>query len=294
MNQNKNRNAALFRFSHPAMGTLFEIFLTDIPKKYAHQASQAVFGEIDRLEKHLSRFDPGSDIGQINLLKPGQSCFIGIDVMECLEKAFHIQNQTKGSFAVHYSSLSQTKQSKNLLEAPLTLSRSSGRYQATLNENWTQGLQLDLGGMGKGFALDKAADILTDWDIPQALLHGGTSTALALHSPSNKKGWPVGAASGWDCPCVPKEIMLANRAVSGSGKQVKGDHIIDPRNGLHASGHQAAWVSHPSAAVADALSTAFMVMSASEVKEFCFRNQQVWATVVMKKGVCETFNQNVI
>jgi thiamine biosynthesis lipoprotein len=294
MNKDRSGHDPILRFSHQAMGTLFEIGFPDIGKKYARQISQAVFKEIDRLENLLSRFNPGSDIGQLNSLKPGQSCLIGIETMECLEKAFQIQNQTKGAFAVHYASL-KTNQT---LDYPLILSRSSQRYKAFLKRKWIlpsdQGLQLDLGGMGKGFALDKAVDLLADWDIHHVLIHAGTSTALALGSPLGKKGWTLGVTSGWDCPSVPRKIVVTNRAVSGSGKQVKGEHILDPRTGLPATGHQAAWVSHPSATVADALSTAFVVMTTSEIKEFCSRHLQVWTAVVLSNGVCKTFNKNII
>ncbi|HZX11200.1 MAG TPA: FAD:protein FMN transferase [Acidobacteriota bacterium] len=296
MKKHKNEKEAVLRFSHQAMGTLFEIFLTDIDEKYGQQASQAVFEEIDRLENLLTRFNPCSDIGQINNLKPGQSCAVGVETFECLEKAFQIQKKTKGAFAVNYACLEPQGREERLMVFPLVLSRSSGRFMVTLKKERyeSNGVTVDLGGIGKGLALDKAKIILNDWGIPDALIHGGTSTALALGNPSDKKGWAVGVSGDFKMPLASKKIVLRDRAVSGSGKQVKGEHIVDPRTGRPASGHKAAWVSHPCAATADALSTAFMVMSTLEAEDFCQKDDLVWALVILNNGNCKTFNQNII
>jgi len=74
--------------------------------------------------------------------------------------------------------------------------------------------------------------------------------------------------------------LLRDQAVSGSGTEVKGGHVLDPRTGKPARGHPAAWVIAPSAAVADALSTAFMVMSTGEVEDFCARHPEISALLV--------------
>ncbi|MGZ5455018.1 MAG: FAD:protein FMN transferase, partial [Candidatus Aminicenantales bacterium] len=94
--------------------------------------------------------------------------------------------------------------------------------------------------------------------------------------------------------CGPGHVILRNRALSGSGTEVKGAHIIDPRTGRPAAGHAAAWASHPSAAASDALSTAFMVMSTAEVAAFCGRHPVVWALVKLGPKTCRIFNAAVI
>jgi thiamine biosynthesis lipoprotein len=295
MKKHKNEKDAVLRFSHQAMGTPFEIFFAGVGKRYSRHASQAVFEEIDRLENLFTRFNPCSDIGQINNLKPGQSCAVGVETFECLKKAFFIQKQTKGAFAVHYASLVAQGGEKKSLDIPLKLHRSKGRFQVTLKKqglvSGDQGISLDLGGIGKGFALDRVKNILNDWGIPDALVHGGTSTALALGNPSDKKGWAVGVGGDLKDPSIPQKITIKNRSVSGSGKQIKGEHIRDPRTGRPASGHKSAWVSHPCAATADALSTAFVVMNTLEVEDFCQKEERVWALVVRNDGSCKTFNQ---
>ncbi len=157
-------------------------------------------------------------------------------------------------------------------------------------------LDLDLGAIGKGYALDRVREVLSDWSVGNALVHSGTSTALGVgpgHR-SGQRGWLVGTASAWECPGRPEEVRLADRALSGSGTEVKGAHIIDPRTARAARGHLAAWASHPSAAVSDALSTAFLVMKTGEVGRYCRTHPEVWALVILRGKKCKIFNANAI
>lgn len=284
----------VYRFAHFSMGTTFEILLAGKDENYSRQVSQAVFAEVDRIEKLFNRFDPCSEIGQINSLRPGQSLRIGIETYECLRTAIWVHAQTHGAFDINIGSR------LNLMDR-LELSRISQGFMVRIRpfeeETETYPLSLDLGGIGKGYALDRIPDILFEWDIHRALVHGGTSTALAVSAPpvngDEKKGWPVGIGGDWACPQIPREFLLRDKALSGSGTEVKGKHILDPRSGKPAEGHLAAWVSHPSAAVADALSTAFMVMSTEEVRDFCGRHPDVWALVVIDSRTCEVFNPDI-
>ena len=304
-----SRGESVFRFAHHAMGTNFELLVAGKDKTYGSQLSQAVFSEIDRIENLFSRFNPGSDIGQINNLRPGQSLLIGVETYECLQAASLIRSQTRGAFDVNIGSLVKYKEcnaskyrklGKSRMEH-LDLSRTPRGYQVKIRPGEDKAsagkVHLDLGGIGKGYSLDKTLEILSDWDIDNALVHGGTSSARAVGNPpdsaSEMKGWRVGVGGTWECAQSPKEFFLKDRALSGSGTEVKGKHIVDPRTGKPAKGHLAAWVSHPSAAVSDALSTAFMVMSTNEVKAFCSSHPEVWALVIIDSQNCMIFNKDL-
>jgi thiamine biosynthesis lipoprotein len=300
------KGKGICRFAHQAMGTIFELLVSGCDKSYARQASQAVFAEVDRIESLFSRFNPSSEIGQINLLRPGEFLRIGVETFQCLQTALWAQSDTNRAFDINVGSLLKYKEKESSWRDPspmdimeqMELSRISGGFQVRvrpLKAGVKTGLlDLDLGGIGKGYALDRSQEILSDWEIDRVLIHGGTSTALAIGSPPEtdpeKQGWAVGIGGDWTCPQAPREFYLKDRALSGSGTEVKGEHVFDPRTGRPAQGHQAAWVSHPSAAAADALSTAFMVMTTEEVKDFCDRHLEVWALVVIDDETCQVFN----
>ena len=294
----------LHRFSHQAMGTFFEATISGEDAPYAGQAAQAVFKEIDRLERLFSRFDPSSEISRVSRLRPGESLMIGSETFDCLSLAEKVRQETNGAFDVNVRAAVKYGPADSLLPAGisadiphvspnyLSLARTERGYEVRRGEQTEGGwrsLDLDLGAIGKGFALDQALAVLSDWSIQHALIHGGTSTAAAIGNAPGQAGWPVGVGSGWPCPDAPREIFLSGRALSGSGTEVKGQHVIDPKTGRPAQGHVAAWALHPSAAEADALSTAFMVMDTSEVENYCRRHPEVWALVVRDYGNCRVF-----
>jgi len=108
------------------------------------------------------------------------------------------------------------------------------------------------------------AEVLDEWDIRQALIHGGHSSVLALDAPPGLDGWPLTMGE--------RVLAAKRRAFSASGIRTQGDHIVDPRTGMPANRRVAAWVSleldiSPSpSAVAEAYSTAFMILPAAEVE----------------------------
>ncbi len=293
----KSSDQSRLRFSHQAMGTTFELMMAGEKEDYAQQVSRAVFDQIDRLETLFSRFNPCSEIGQINKLFPGESVRVGIEVFECLQLAQYIRAQTKAAFDVNYASGKVSRQTPTAFILEQVREGFLVRIPEGQKAGSLGGIELDLGGIGKGYALDKSIEILVEWEVKRALLHAGTSTAYAMGAPPEAKqvdeGWPVGIGGVWKCAQAPRKYNLRGRALSGSGTEVKGEHVINPRSFLPAKGHRAAWVSHPSAAVADALSTAFMVMKTKEVEEFCSRFSEVWSLVILDEKRCKIFNPNL-
>jgi thiamine biosynthesis lipoprotein len=151
-------------------------------------------------------------------------------------------------------------------------------------------IDLDLGGFGKGYAIDRMAEIFIEWDIDTVLIHGGQSSVLALTGPPGEKGWPVTLSDPLQPGRILKLIHLKHRALSGSGLQ-KGHHIFDPRTGKPVEGRLAAWASAPEGAVSDALSTACMVMTLEEIEAYCTQNPNTQGLVIlMDKKVTTNMN----
>ena len=256
---------ATFSFSHEAMATTFEVIVAGQEREYARQAAAAAFLEIDRIERVLTDYDAGSDIGQINLAKPGESVRVGIETIECLEEAAWAYEVSGGLFdptvGTGYTWLKIDRK--------------------TFAVGWSREGKgrLDLGGIGKGFAIDKAAGVLADWDVAEALINGGTSTALALG-----RDWELGVGGPWGEKAGITKIMLKNRALSGSGTEVKGLHIVNPNTGAPAKRHLAAWAIYPTATRSDALSTAFMMMEPGQIQSLCASCPGTVAYVVEQDG----------
>ncbi len=245
------------RFSHAAMATLFEIHCVHADASYARQAAQAAFDLVDRLEQEQSRFVANSDVSRINRLSAGEGTRVSPSTMECLEIARRMYEVTGGAFDISIGS--------GLLGLELVPDGFVVHARA-------HGVRLDLGGIGKGYAVDRVAELLEEWEIHHALVHGGFSSVLALEAPPERNGWPLTLSSPRrEDQAVLARVSARQKALSASGTQ-KGDHIRDPRTGRAVRG-RAAWVALPragegqedAAAVAEALSTAFMVLSAEEV-----------------------------
>jgi len=246
--------AKLPTLTHEAMATTFQIVVAGEEPRYARQVAAEAFAELDRIEARLSRFAEGSDIFRINRLRPGEATFVHHDTLECLRIAEEVRRDTAGAFDVAYGG--------KRYQEPFFLDEASHTVRVL-----AEGVRLDLGGIGKGFALDRMAALLHEWETPSALLCASTSTLLALDPPPGEEGWAV--QLGVDE--APKRLALANQALSASGTAVKGSHIIDPRTGRPAEDRLRAWAVAPAAAIADALSTAFMVMSSEEIRAYCRR-----------------------
>jgi thiamine biosynthesis lipoprotein len=139
-------------------------------------------------------------------------------------------------------------------------------------------VELDLGAIGKGFALDRMAEVLRDWSCAAFLLVAGGSSVLAGEAPGGSAGWSCGLGDD-DSPC---RYWLKQASLSGSGLAVKGRHILDPRTGQPAPRLYRAWALCDTAAESDALSTACMVLPESEIEEI-LASEKSWLVFLQEK-----------
>jgi len=256
--------------AHRAMATMFEIFIAQADQAAARGAAEAAFVEIDRLERLLSRFMPYSDISRINAAEPGKAVVVEIETAECLQAARRMWERTDGAFDVTAGSPPRGRGEK----AAAGMNRIAIDADAMSVSRLDAGVRIDLGGIGKGYALDRAADLLGEWGVRNALLHGGTSTVRAIGHRPGRDGWQADLRSPSDDQAALGAVMLRDCSFSGSST-AQSRHIIDPRTGKPVDAGRAAWAIAPDATTADALTTALCVMHDEEIKRFAKANPKL-------------------
>lgn len=240
-------------FNHYAMATQFQVRIANQERTYAAQAAQTAFALAESLELQLSRFKAGSDISQAAQLAPGEKLRVSEAAFTCLDIAQRMEFATRGAFSITPAALKTqpTRPLWALLPKEFSVRCDSGR------------LEFDLGAIGKGFALDRMAEVLREWDCPAFLLVAGGSSILAGDGPVETSGWSCGLGDDNS----PQRYKLMNCSLSGSGLTVKGQHIFDPRTGQANVLRNRAWALTTSAAESDALSTACMILTEPEINE---------------------------
>lgn len=245
-------------FTHDAMNTTFTLRLAGHPPQFAGIARECCL-LLDELEGRLSRFIDSSEISQINRLQAGETLRLSDDTYRCLLLAMQLHAETGGLFDVTQGRRIARRKAGQAAPAE----GEEGRLMIHPNDAAvtceTPGRELDLGGIGKGYALDRLREILVDWEIPGGLLGAGASTLLAF----GPEPWPVELAGGGGTPVI---LDLRDLALSASGTDMQGIHIVHPaRDEAGSYLSERVWALAEAAAPSDAWATALMLMTAEQV-----------------------------
>lgn len=285
----ETRDTTLLRFTRRAMATTFEI---DIPygTPDALAAAEDAFDVIDELEDQMTVYRDSSEVSQLNRDAVDRAVPVEPGLFGLLNQAAAITRETAGAFDLAIGRLIKVWgffRRAGAVPPPVELRaarQASGMRHVILDAASTSvkfrvpALELNLGAIGKGYALDRAAERLKQWGIRSALLHAGGSSVLALGTPPGlPRGWLVAIRDPLDESRTLGTVHLTNRALGTSaatyqffehrGKKL--GHLLDPRTGWPASGTACATVAAPTAAEADAYSTALFVLGPTAAREFC-------------------------
>ena len=295
----------LEQYSQNAMACEFELLFNLQQYPQAAQMALRAHEIIAQLEAQLSIYRPDSELSEINRSALQQPLAIESRLLELLELAKEISESTGGAFDVTANPLSKLwgfdARAGNLPspeDIAKTLDCIGSKFievnhpQSTVRITNPQ-TQIDLRGIGKGHALDRVAELFEESEINDWILHGGQSSVIArghcLRANDDSDGWRVGLTH----PTIPgkrlAEVILRDQTLGTSGTARQGffhqgvryGHIIDPRTGWPTTHCLSTTVIARSAAVSDALATAFFVMATDEVEAYCKNNLDVSAILIL-------------
>jgi thiamine biosynthesis lipoprotein len=280
--------------SRAAMACKFEITL---PAELSHQldAANAALDAIDALEDQLTIFRDTSELATINRDAAAGPVAVETQLFTLLQLCQTLHQQTEGAFDITSTPLSRVwgflRRAGRLPTPDELISARAlvGMDKVALGPKmktvrFTQpGLSLNLGGIGKGYALDRVASDLYGAGVDTALLSAGASSLRALGAGPDGDGYRVGVRDPFDHKRRYGTITLRNNAlgVSGAGEQFfecegrRYGHIIDPRTGWPTEGRALVAVTAPSATLADALATAFFVGGRALAERYIQRHPDV-------------------
>jgi thiamine biosynthesis lipoprotein len=299
------QDAVLLRFARRAMATTFEVIFP-LGMAHAQAWADAALDEIDRLESQLTVYREDSDVSRLNARAAETSVAVEPSLFELLARARRLWNETGGAFDVTLGALvkawgfhrreGRVPTLEQLAEAR---ARSGFEHVHLDPENRNvhfkaPGLEINLGSIGKGHALDCVIRLLhRDGNVRHALVHGGHSSVFAMgDEPGSRRGWSIGLLDPENSERRLAVLRLRDRALGVSAATYqhfvhagrKLGHILDPRSGWPAAGMRLAAATAPTAAEADALATAFYVLGIDGARSYCETHPAIGAALLPEEG----------
>lgn len=290
------------RVHRQAMACRFEVTLSDQDEP-AVAAARAALDEADRVEACLTVFRPTSAIMEVNRNAADRSVAVDQELFDLLQVCAGLSSRTRGAFDITSTPLSRAwgflardaqVPEPAAIETARALVGMDGveldSVHRTVRFRRT-GMELNLGGIGKGYALGCMAAVLRRHDVRHALLSAGGSSAVAVGG--RGAGWPVDLRSARFADRPLARLWLREGALSttGAGEQfvelngTRYGHVLDPRSGWPApAGLVSASCITSDPAVAEALSTAFFVSGLEFAREFCAAHEGTLAILTPDNG----------
>ncbi|MCO6044922.1 FAD:protein FMN transferase [Aeoliella sp. ICT_H6.2] len=286
-----------------AMACDFEVRLNADRARESTQSGSAMraLDLVDELETQMTVYRESSEVIDINYQAGSDWVEVEPRLFEVLVVADRLYHETQGAFDITGGPLSRAwgfdrrrgrLPSDEQIEAArkqvgwqhVKLDRQRGAIHFEKPE-----IEINLNSIGKGYALDRAAELMSDEGVENFSMHGGRSSLLARGHRTGERGWTVRLRHPLRPQQVVAEFVLVDQALSTSGSATQSfvlggrryGHLIDPRTGWPAEAMHSATVTAPTAALADALSTAFYVMGEEQVATYCAAHPEVQAVLVL-------------
>jgi FAD:protein FMN transferase len=278
----------MYQEARRLMWTKFEIIAYGPVRARLAQAAEAAFEEIDRLDRQMSNYSETSELTYINRNAARENVVVEQELFDFLKLAIDSSRTTDGTFDITVGPLMKawgffdsTGRVPEAGEIKSVMARVGFKHVALDERAHTirfdrEGVELDLGGIAKGYAVDRAAAILRASGVTSAFITAGSSSISAIGAPPGQQAWRVEVNDPLDRSRKIEALDLKDRSISTSGCHQKTFeavgktycHIMDPRIGRPVEGLLSATVITQSGVEAEVLSKALMVMGTEKAREF--------------------------
>jgi thiamine biosynthesis lipoprotein len=301
-----------FAASHQAMGTIFSIAAYGASSVFLKEAVRRAFREIDRLNHLMSHYRPESELSALNRnAHRKRRVVVTPELFKVIEASLRYSEETHGAFDITVGSLMKSWgffRRCGRVPSPPDLAQAlkhTGYRHVKLDSAARTvgfdkpGIELDLGAIGKGYAVDRAVEILRKEGIVRALVSSGTSSIYALGSPPGKHGWEVSVCHPRDRRKTTCSLRLEDLSVSISGDcenffEIAGrtySHMMDPRTGMPVEDILMTAVVSPSATESDALSTSFLIGGVAKSRSYLECHPNLAAIIYRRGGSADRVEQ---
>jgi len=296
-----SHSANLFKYHQVAMGTAVEITLMGESEELAQKAALQAFQEIRRIEYLMSPWIESSDVTRVNRSAGNDGVRVSPETVQVIKRAQEVSKLSGGGFDITVGPLVQlwrkarekgtppemeeVKETLNLVNFRNLRTHYGGKVSLR-----KKGMAMDLGGIAKGYAVDRAFELLKGLGYRNLVVNAGGDLRVGGSKPDGP--WSIGIQHPRDPEKIIARISLSDTAVATSGDYEKFfihqdkryHHILNPKTGFPAVGCQSVTILHKEAGTADALATAIFVLGPEKGYALCQRLEGVECLIIDREG----------
>jgi thiamine biosynthesis lipoprotein len=291
----------LYKYHQVAMGTVIEITLIGDDEEAINKAAFQAFQEIKRIETLMSPWLDSSDVTRINRSAGKEWVKVSPETMEVIKKAQEISELSEGGFDITVGPLTELWRKAREKKTPPSIEDIKGKLDLVNFKNIgidpegkvllkKEGMAIDLGGIAKGYGVDRAFELLRSLRYKNLIVNAGGD--LRVGGFKNNQPWSIGIQNPRESKKILARISVSDMAVATSGDYEKFfnyegkryHHIFSPRDGFPTEGCQSVTILYKDGMAADALATAVFVLGPEKGYALCQKLDGVECLIVDKEG----------
>ena len=303
-----------YEASHEAMGTIYTVVAYGRDQTFLSEVVGEVFAEIDQLDDQMSNYKPESELSAINRDAAQREVTVSPQLFGLLQYSLRAGQESGGDFDItvgplmklwgffrgqgrlpNAAEIAQVEKRIGYQHVHLDPARRTIRFD-------TSGVEFDLGGIAKGYAVDQAAEILRSNGVSAALVSSGMSSIYALGAPPGERGWKITVRDPFRKDKPADVLCLRNFALSTSGNyekffKINGKvycHIMDPHTGWPVQNMLSTVAAVPTGVETEALTKIFFVGGVEKSRQYLATHPNAIAIFYQPGSAPQTFKRTIL